>query len=227
MTHLPMRRPHTAALGLTATLVTAIAGCASTPPAGGDPSRPAESAGPAVTSSRPSGGTDGVAGRGPIIVRTTVVSVTSGNIVNVTPVPGALASSQHQPHVPVRLLGIKTPELTPRSGRGPECGAAEATSYLASILPPGRVVTVEYDLGSERTDEAGRAQAYVVTSGGSDAGESVLKNGWGTVWYPQGAAVPSRISTYNSAIARSIHLRNGLRKLCPSPGPRSSSATPG
>lgn len=62
----------------------------------------------------------------------------------------------------VRLIGIDTPEsVDPR--RPVECLGKEAAAHTASLLPPGTLVRLEYDV--EREDRYGRTLAYVYRAG--------------------------------------------------------------
>lgn len=77
--------------------------------------------------------------------KTTVARITDGDTIHV--------SSRSEP---VRLIGIDTPEI---AGGDAECGAAQAASYLESLIPPGTQVTLVFD--QELTDRWGRNLAYV------------------------------------------------------------------
>jgi micrococcal nuclease len=81
----------------------------------------------------------------------------------------------------VRLLGIDTPE-THRPGTPVECGGAEATAHLESLLPAGTRVALEPDPGQDRVDRYGRLLAYVRLPSGQLAEEAQLSAGWATVY---------------------------------------------
>ena len=67
----------------------------------------------------------------------------------------------------VRLIGVDTPEVHPRSpasagqgaGGGVECYGREASAFVERLVPLGSVV--RYRLGVEERDRYGRALAYV------------------------------------------------------------------
>lgn len=58
----------------------------------------------------------------------------------------------------VRLLGVDTPETVDPS-RPVQCFGAEASAFVADILPPGTQVRLERDI--EARDQFGRLLAYV------------------------------------------------------------------
>lgn len=75
----------------------------------------------------------------------------------------------------VRLIGIDAPEL----GQGP--WGDEAKRYLESILgTPGREVRIESDV--EKTDQYGRALAYVWTADNSLINLAMIKSGYAMLY---------------------------------------------
>jgi micrococcal nuclease len=58
----------------------------------------------------------------------------------------------------VRLLGVDTPETVDRN-RPVQCFGAEASTYVATLLPPGTELRLERDV--EARDHFGRLLAYI------------------------------------------------------------------
>lgn len=119
-------------------------------PFGGDAQGPAGAQGPAAA---PSGGVppDAQPGR--------VAHVVDGDTVRFDVAgSGPLRRGQHR----VRLIGIDSPEL--RTDTGPQCGAREATAFVADLLPAGSRVWLESD--REDRDRFDRPLRYVWTSDG-------------------------------------------------------------
>lgn len=81
----------------------------------------------------------------------TVVSITDGD---------TLVASVKGQNQTIRLLNIDTPE-TKDPNKPVECLGAEATDFLAEMLPVGTMIKLMYDV--ERTDKYGRTLAAVFT----------------------------------------------------------------
>lgn len=78
-----------------------------------------------------------------------VASITDGD---------TLVVDLHGRRVPIRLIGIDTPE-TVKPSSPVECFGPEASAFLASLLAPGTAVVVHRDI--ESRDHFGRLLAYV------------------------------------------------------------------
>ncbi len=75
----------------------------------------------------------------------------------------------------VRLLGIDTPE-TVDPARPRQCFGAEASAFLAELVPPGTQIRLERDL--EARDRYGRLLAYVFrVDDGSFVNAELLRHG--------------------------------------------------
>jgi len=95
------------------------------------------------------GGSSVPAPTGGDTLRATVVRVTDGDTVSVSPEVSGEDS--------VRLIGVDAPE-TEGSPRGPQPYGEEAAAFAAGSLE-GRSVELEFDV--ERVDDYGRALAYL------------------------------------------------------------------
>jgi len=104
-----------------------------------------------------------------------VVSVTDGDTLRVR-LSGDRAS------IPVRLLGIDTPE-TRRPRTGVECGGREASASLKQLAlnahARGRRVSITSDPTQDRVDRYGRLLAYVRPVGGRELNVMQVRRGWG------------------------------------------------
>lgn len=78
--------------------------------------------------------------------------------------------------VRVRILNVNTPE-TKHPEIEPECLGAEASEFLANLLPRGTRVTV--DLDGQKYDRHGRTLAWLIDEQGRHIGEEILRNGYG------------------------------------------------
>ncbi len=99
----------------------------------------------------------------------------------------------------VRLLGVDTPE-TSDPNRPKQCFGAEATSYVAALLPPGTIVRLERDV--EARDRYGRILAYVFRSDDNAfVNAQLLARGFADlVIYPPNEAYRSELThAYTSA----------------------------
>jgi micrococcal nuclease len=127
--------------------------------------------------------------------------------------------------VPVRVLGIDTPELAPPPGtpatpgstapedlgRYPECGAVQARDLARSLLL-GRSVVLQSDPAQPSPDRFGRTLAYVsLPDGGQDLAASLLAAGWAQVFeqYPV-----SRTPGYRSLQAAAQLSETGGWAMC-------------
>ena len=104
-----------------------------------------------------------------------MVSVTDGDTLRVR-LSGDRAS------IPVRLLGIDTPE-TRRPRTGVECGGREASASLKQLAlnahARGRRVSITSDPTQDRVDRYGRLLAYVRPVGGRELNVMQVRRGWG------------------------------------------------
>ena len=98
----------------------------------------------------------------------TVVSITDGD---------TLVASINGKDQTVRLLNIDTPE-TKDPNKPVECLGAEATDFLAGLLPVGSSITLMYDV--ERTDRYERTLAAVFTPDEKFVSAEIARAGLGT-----------------------------------------------
>lgn len=98
----------------------------------------------------------------------TVVSIIDGD---------TLVASINGKDQMVRLLNIDTPE-TKDPNKPVECLGAEATAFLAGLLPVGSGIQLMYDV--ERTDRYGRILAAVFTSDEKFVSAEIARAGLGT-----------------------------------------------
>ena len=79
----------------------------------------------------------------------------------------------------VRLLGVDTPETVDPS-RPRQCFGAEASSFVAAVIPPGTEIIVERD--TEARDHYGRLLAYIYrASDGLFVNEAILLHGFADI----------------------------------------------
>jgi micrococcal nuclease len=82
--------------------------------------------------------------------------------------------------IPVRLIGIDTPE-TVKPGTPVECGGEQATEAMRE-LAEGQQVTLVSDPTQGAVDQFGRSLFYVDRTDGVDVGEEMLRAGWANVF---------------------------------------------
>ena len=111
----------------------------------------------------------------------------------------------------VRLIGIDTPE-SKRPHTPVECGAKHAAAAMTRLLA-GRTVTLRPDPTQDALDRYGRTLAYVELAGGGDAGETMIRNGWATV-YVYGRVPFQRVRAYRAAAAFAERRRAGVQGAC-------------
>ncbi|MEA2825702.1 MAG: micrococcal nuclease [Actinomycetota bacterium] len=100
-----------------------------------------------------SAGETAVAPPAAVEVEAVVASITDGDTFRAQQDSGAT--------VPIRLIGIDTPEL--RGLEGVQCYAAEASAFLGQLIPVGSRVRLVYDV--DHQDRYGRDLAYVYRGG--------------------------------------------------------------
>ncbi|GAB3603660.1 thermonuclease family protein [Microbacterium aureliae] len=99
--------------------------------------------------------------------------ITDGDTVRATltePLAGIPAGES----VPVRLIGIDTPEVYPDL----ECGGHEATALLARLLPEGATAWAALD--AEPADRYDRALLYLWTEDGRFVNHALIAGGYAT-----------------------------------------------
>lgn len=104
-----------------------------------------------------------------------VVHVIDGDTVRVAVTGGqrgALPAGEHR----VRLLGVDAPEVA-RDGRAGECGGAESTAFLRSLLASGTRVWLRAD--REDRDRYGRPLRYLWTDEDRFVNRTVVAAGHG------------------------------------------------
>lgn len=108
--------------------------------------------------------------------------------------------------VPVRLIGIDTPEVSPA-----ECGAGGATESLRELVE-GRPVSLVSDPTQDSVDRFGRMLAYVDRDDGLDVGEAQLRRGWGEVLVYERRF--QRQGLYEDAESEGMVFSRGVWRLC-------------
>jgi micrococcal nuclease len=111
----------------------------------------------------------------------------------------------------VRLIGIDTPE-SKRPNTPVECGAKNAAAAMKRLVA-GRSVTLRRDPSQDAVDRYGRTLAYVDLGGGRDAGETMIRSGWATV-YVYGDVPFVRVRAYRSAAAAAKRGGLGVDGAC-------------
>jgi len=115
----------------------------------------------------------------------------------------------------VRLLGIDTPEMSPR-----ECGAEAATASmrgLSFVRGPagglsGRIVTLTTDPSQDRKDRYGRLLAYAKTDAGAELGQKQVRRGWAKVYVFEKPF--QRVARYRAARDAARAERRGVWGTC-------------
>lgn len=94
----------------------------------------------------------------------------------------------------VRIIGIDAPE----SG---ECGYAEASALISTLLRPGDPTMLELPVGQNEQDRHGRILRYVDNTAGVDIGFSVLSAGLAVARYDSTDGYPAhpRETNYHAA----------------------------
>jgi len=116
--------------------------------------------------------------------------------------------------VPVRLLGVDTPE-TKDPRRPVQCFGREASDHTASLLPPGTVLRLEHDI--ETHDAYGRLLAYVWrASDGLFVNLDLVHGGWADVL----SIAPNTLHAERLRVARdeARAAPRGLWLACGGPG---------
>lgn len=145
---------------------------------------------------------------------TAVVRVIDGDTIAVRPADDLPATNDDGDEHVVRLLGIDAPEMNFYDDEPPECGAQNATDYLAELLPEATTVTVTYDEHADETDRYGRSLAYIEGTETADAGLSMIAAGHATAWTPRSAPAPERFSAYREAMTTAQSDRAGGWEHC-------------
>lgn len=145
---------------------------------------------------------------------TTVTYVYDGDTVAVEPVEGMAGAVDDYGQIRVRILGINAPELNPKDGDGPQCGAQSATDTLSAMVGEGVQVTLRYDQASDHVDRYGRALAYLELADGSDVGAAMVATGWALPYHPTGEPAPSRFGSYQRFEHEAIQAGSGVHGHC-------------
>jgi micrococcal nuclease len=104
----------------------------------------------------------------------TVDSVHDGDTLRArTSAPNAVVTDSESTRV--RLIGVDTPEVSPAV----ECWGPEATTSLATLLPPGSTLWAAAD--REVLDQYGRHLLYLWTTDGTFVNAQLIARGDGTV----------------------------------------------
>ncbi len=143
----------------------------------------------------------------PQTIRGRITAVVDGDTIKVRTLSGSITA--------VRLLGIDTPEMTPR-----ECGAGQATTSmrgmalvrLADGSARGRGVTLTTDPSQGRRDRYGRLLAYAKTDAGAELGQKQVRRGWAKVYVFERAF--QRVTAYRNAQAAARSEHRGVWGAC-------------
>lgn len=117
----------------------------------------------------------------------------------------------------VRLLGINTPEVA-HDGDAGQCGGEEATEQLEELLPEGIAVQLVTDGRADDEDRYGRLLRYVETEDGTDAGATLIAEGYAYAWAPASEPDPQRMNDYATATAAARGDGAGAWADCPNLG---------
>lgn len=127
-----------------------------------------------------------------------VVSVTDGDTIKVI---------THGREEDIRLIGIDTPEVY----FGEECGGAEASASMKSMLRPSDRVKLVRDRSQDNRDHYGRQLRYVELNG-RDVGRRQLHRGWAQVYVF--ASPFNRVRSYRRQRDAAHRHKRGAWKLC-------------
>ncbi|TWG93060.1 Micrococcal nuclease (thermonuclease) homologs [Nocardioides sp. J9] len=146
------------------------------------------------------GGGGGGGSTTPTVVRqwARVVRVVDGDTVDVRLAGG--------PTRRVRLIGINTPETSPR-----QCGAGLATQSARQLLPRGTRVRLVSDTRQPKKDRYGRLLRYVI-KGSIDVNRAQVKRGWARV-YVVGRGF-TRVAGYRTAQRSAQAAPRGIWRTC-------------
>lgn len=136
----------------------------------------------------------------------TVAYVIDGDTIEVTTPEGEAER--------VRLLGINTPEIG-RDGEAGQCGGEAATEQLEELLPEGTAVQLVSDRRADNEDRYGRLLRYVETKDGTDAGATLIAEGYAYAWEPTSEPSPERMGDYETATAAARDASAGAWADCP------------
>lgn len=117
----------------------------------------------------------------------------------------------------VRLLGINTPEVG-RDGAASQCGGEEAAEQLEELLPEGAGVQLISDSRADDRDRYGRLLRYVQTEDDTDAGATLITEGYAYAWAPASAPTPERMDDYEEATTTARDAGAGAWAACPNLG---------
>jgi len=115
--------------------------------------------------------------------------------------------------VRVRLLGIDAPEVAHETTPA-QCGADDARTALARLVPIGTPVTVTTDPRSDATDQYGRTLGYVASADVEDAALALLEAGLVEAWVPAGEPHPTRWQSFTTAQRAAQAARAGSWATC-------------
>ena len=135
-------------------------------------------------------------------IRSVIVRVIDGDTIVVRPL-----EETRRPRYTVRLLGIDSPERSPR-----ECGADRATESARRLAPRGRRVLLKTDPTQPLFDRFDRLLAYVKLRGGPQLNKAQITRGWAKV-----LVVGRRFQQYrsfNAAAQRANRIGRGAWGLC-------------
>lgn len=149
-------------------------------------------------------------------VEAPVVRVVDGDTIVVEPSAQLPANTSSDDGHSVRVLGIDTPEMDWDDGDH-QCGAAEATQLMESMVTEGDTVTLVYDEEADQFDRFDRSLAYV-ESAGVDTGAIIVAEGYGAAWYPSSAPQSQRHDQYLDAQRAAEQNGSGAWADCESMG---------
>lgn len=117
----------------------------------------------------------------------------------------------------VRLLGIDTPETVKRDSPV-ECYGPEASRRTKELLPKGRAVWIETDVGGDRVDAYGRLLAYVTPVGSrTTVNATLLREGLADLYVFHMNAPFHRAQRFRAIRDRARAARRGMWGACPDP----------
>lgn len=130
-----------------------------------------------------------------VSTQATLERVIDGDTIAVTPTDALPATNEAGTEHSVRLLGIDAPEMD-WDHQNHQCGAAEATAALESLLEQAETVNITFDPHADQTDHYDRSLAYIRTDTIPDVNAEMLEAGLVAAWYPDSAPETTRASVY-------------------------------
>lgn len=149
-----------------------------------------------------------------------LVRIVDGDTIAIAPTDALPATNDRGTEHHVRVLSIDAPEMNKMGDEPAECGAAEATDHLVSLLRDHQRVALVFDAISDHTDRFGRSLAYVETLGEQpvDIGLEQVRAGFAAAWYPRSEPEPERFASYKASQQDAVTAGAGAFGACATVG---------